>query len=148
MEFYTKDDIHFENLISRDILTRGAGLHRGLGLFEFHKICPRCVRYAYYSQKFDLILGHRTPSIVFDYEIYCFNQALKDDYTEVRAYQLINNPFTNRTLLGFWKEDGESESCNYAHQRNAEGTYLELSLIPFVSREKTVDRLNNLLIFS
>lgn len=121
-------------------------LHNNLKAFRFLRVCSRCARYEYVSHKFDLALGQVVPAITPDYEVYCLQHTIDDEYT--RAYQLINSIETKRTLLGFWKEDGISESCNYARERNPNGTYIDLSLIPFVSKEETVERLNNLLIFT
>jgi len=148
VEFYTKGGTHFENIISCDLISRCVALHNSLRIFEFYKTCSRCVRYAYYSKKFNLILGRQVQPIIFDYEIYCLQHTLNNEHTNIRSYQLINNMSTGRTLLGFWKEDGLSESFNYAHQRNVRGTYINLPLIPFVSKEETTKRLNNLIIFT
>lgn len=152
VEFFTKEGLHYYKEAPKFLLQRFMGLHQNLEKtrFRFIRECSAvsCMRYVYYSNFFNIDLKRaRFDPLVVQIEGIGLVHTLSEQEDQHRIFRLINHLPEKKSSLFFWKGVPE-ESCIYWAIPSKGVTNLELPLIPFISQEKTVDRLNNLIVFS
>jgi hypothetical protein len=147
VEFYTKDKAtRFET--AHDFLrNRFLELHKNLKNFKFVRDCSFCERYACSTHQFPLDLKTtRYPELEIANEDFGLIHPTKDGH---RIYKLSNKYPENRSSLTFWKgQPSEARISQHTPPKWRDATNLQLPLIPFISKEETTSRLNNLLIFT
>lgn len=147
VEFYSKDkSARFET--AHDFLrNRFLELHKNLKQFQFVRKCSFCKKYLYSTGKFQMDLRTATyPELTVQSEDFGLTHPL--DQKEYRIFKLHNIYDEGRSILTFHK----GVSTDAEVERNlpiwVKRTELKIPLIPFVSKEETTKRLNNLLIFT
>src|SRR5271154_171658 len=142
------DNDRFYKEVPEFLRTRFLNLHNNLKTFKFFRECSHCKCYRYDSNYFGIDLRHATFSpLTVGTETIGLSHPLPEGY---RIYFLHNTYVgINKTSLTFYKGDFASEaeirSRSYSYNKSDR---LDLPLIPFTSKEETIKRLNNLLIFT
>lgn len=145
VEFYSKDRSSRYDTVNDFLRNRFLELHKNLKQFQFARRCSFCRQYKYSTDKFQLDL--RAPLLP-SLEICSEDFGLIDtvEHGKCRIYRLHNLYEENKSTLTFWK--GHPSDANIDLTVPMRSTELKLSLIPFVSKEITTQRLNNLIIFT
>jgi hypothetical protein len=112
--------------------------------YHFLRQCNACRNYLCKTSVFNLDL--KTTAINFDMmvEVFGFVTKTEDDYKTV---VLSNNYSFKASKIYCWRGDKE-DTIYHLRYPSAKVTQFKLPLIPFVSKEKTEDRINTLLLFS
>lgn len=150
IEFYTKDDKHFYEESPEFLRKRFLELHDNLNKanFRFSRECAnnQCLCYNYYSNFFQIDLKRACfEELDVRIEQICLSHPLPNE--KFRNYKLVNHLNLKKTNLSFWKDSMKIDNV-YNMIYDSITTNLELPLIPFVSVEETIKRLNSLIIFS
>ena len=147
VDFYSKNKHIRYDVVYDDLRKRFLSLHQNLKLFRFFRECKGCERYRYDSDHFDMDLSTATfQPISLRCEQFGFAHPAQGGH---RIYKLLNSYPQNTSDLFFWKgERQEARVCVATPAPWQKATELHLPLIPFVSQEKTLERLANLVIFS
>jgi hypothetical protein len=149
VEFYTKDDKRFDNDAPMFLINRFKELDKNLLSYKFYRHCARCCCYNYCSNGFHLYFKEATTGdLRIDSEYIGMHVKLgADDY---KIYKLFNSYMESRSTLSV----GKSNSILVArddwgmHPSMWSTENIETSLIKFVNKEETIDRIQKLLVFS
>lgn len=147
VEFYTKDrSTRFET--AHDfLLNRFRELHKNLKQFQFIRKCSFCKKYKYSTDKFQLDLKTAAfPDLTVWSEEFGLIHLL--EHNDCRIFKLHNIYGEGSSTLIICKGNPHNADVEYNLPKWYNFTELRLPLIPFVSKEETTQRLNNLLIFT
>lgn len=151
VEFYTKEGELYYKETPQFLRDRFMELHKNLDKmkFKFYRECvnPRCAKYGYTTKyfKFNLNkasfedLGIWSENVVLTYSL-----PEQEDY---RIYRMHNILTDRKTTLNIWKYYSDEVSI-FSNIPGEGATTLELPLIPFISKDETMKRLNNLIPFT
>jgi hypothetical protein len=145
IEFYEKGkEDAYHKVAPTFLMDRFKELHKNLKFFKFYRGCPTCSEYAYGSKQFNINLfaGSFEPLEIW-VEQFGLSHPIDDYY---RCYILTNYLIENRSELIIYKSEGPHHNLDWSHP--SQNTTLQLALVPFISKEETVDRLNKLVVFS
>lgn len=148
VEFYTKDrSTRFET--AHDfLLNRFRELHKNLKQFQFVRKCSFCRKYRYSTDKFQLDLKTAThPNLGVWSEDFGLVHLLGGKH-EHRIFKLRNVYGEGSSTLIFCKGQPYDAEVEYNLPKWQPATELKLPIIPFISKEETTQRLNNLIIFT
>jgi hypothetical protein len=150
IEFYKKSGEHYYTESPNFLRKRFKELHVNLAknFFKFYRECvnPSCAQYSYNTSYFEIDFKTATYGpLEIGRENITLIYPLPGESDKCRVYRLNNYLPGKKTLLQFWK--GVPEEANLNWNIPSEAAALELPLIPFVSKEETLKRLNNLIIF-
>ncbi len=147
VEFYTKDRSSRFETAHDFLVNRFRELHKNLKQFQFVRKCSFCRKYRYSTDKFQLDLKTATfPDLTVWSEEFGLVHLL--DKNEHRIFKLRNIHGEGSSTLIFCKGSPHDAEVEYTMPKWLPTTELKLPLIPFVSKEETTQRLNNLLIFT
>lgn len=143
IEFRTEWD--HTNQVPMHLIEKFREFYKNVGDCRFIRCCERCERYFLYSNKFTFKLSEsRVGDLELHSENFSFTVPANDG---VRIIGMFNQIHLSRTELCCW--NGESEEDAKIRWLMWSGRPVQiLPLIPFVSKQETTDRLNNLIIFS
>lgn len=117
--------------------------------YRFIKRCLYCEKYSATSTDFHLSYKDATINdILIWQESFCMILPTDTDYKIMclfNFYKTDNMKSANKSIIVHWRSD-EAINFNYNYPENH--SWIETGLIPFVSLEKTRERLNTLIIFS
>lgn len=144
IEFYTKDDVHYYDRSPDFLISRFKELHKNLKDFRFFRDCKHCFAYRYVSSFFDF--DYETSTIEHlrvSQENVILTHKMNDE--SYRIFRLNNSLLINESELTFWKSTTKAHNLQ---SFETSGTVFCLPLIPFVSKEKTIARLNDLIVYT
>lgn len=146
-EFYTQDDRRFENDTPLFLIDRFKALDTNMKGYRFYKHCGYCKRYTYSSNRITPI-NYSDPRIQ---ELHIASESIgmvsvlgPENY---RIIRMDNNLKEGLTQVSCWKAD-HMLGCSVEYPASWDADSLSLPLIPFVSKEETMDRILTLLTFS
>lgn len=148
IEFYNEWDM--SNNASMYMVKIFKDFHKNVSntKFKFIRTCGYCFKYELVSKPINIDLKSSTYSTVEkSTESFVFMLPLDDD----KRYIRLDNHFEwNKSDLWWWRNDFRKDMdyrLSWALKHNCSHR-LDLPLIPFVSKEETGRRLNNLITFS
>ena len=146
VEFYTSDRSSRFEICHDFLIKRFLELHKNLKTFQFIRECIFCGQYKCSTQLFELNLKtSKCESLTIFSEEFGLVQPISDGH---RIYRLSNNYLESKSDLTLFRGKPADAKIRYPAVRSWQNpTVLRLPLIPFISKEKTTDRLNNLMIF-
>ena len=149
IEFYDMNEAdRFYKTVPEFLRARFLNLHKNLKTFKFFRECSYCKCYKYESNVFNIDLRHASFGPL---EIATETVGLSYPLADGHRIYFLHNTYgnTNKSFLTFYKGDFASEAeirlRSYSYNKVNK---LNLPLIPFTSKEETIKRLNNLLIFT
>lgn len=145
IEFYSADGtVRFES-IPDFLRLRFLEFHKNLRDFKFFRGCTFCLQYAYTTKFFKMDLKRATcePLEVWAEEVGLVH-PMADSH---RIYRMYNMYDDKKSTILVWKGDPSEAALNSGYT-SAAVSRMDLPLIPFVSKEETLNRLNNLIIFT
>lgn len=160
IEFYDKDNKRLDSSIPHHLIDKFKALDANLKNYRFYRRCDSCQRYHYSSGVFRFNL--ETCSLRFrdgffvSSEYFGLIQAMqKGSKTPYRIYRLLNvyvpdasgEVSRHGSHLTYWNSADPHGTLSDRTTPN-EATYLDLPLIPFISPEDTLSRIQKLLVFS
>jgi hypothetical protein len=147
IEFFTEWDT--SNYVPMHLIDKFKKFHDNLSSCKFKRTCTFCNRYTMSSTPFGLNFktlqfDHSLPFGIM-YEAYGFTMPIEDGF---KIMHLSNFYFDlNKSNLTWFRSDTELPAqLNYPLPNNR--SEMALPFIPFVSREETTKRLNNLIVFA
>jgi hypothetical protein len=155
VEFYDKNLFRYEKETPRFLIDRFKELNQNLKDLRFYRVCNGCQRYNYISFSFKIDLKNNTlkpwrlRSEYFGF-IQNYGGALDDKY---RVYRMTNwyslgSDTENESWINYWITKRPFDAQFDIPMPIPEVTFLHLPLIPFVSREETLNRIKKLILFS
>lgn len=140
VEFSNKDSVRYQDKIDIFLHERLKDLNKNMKGYSFLQVCNDCRNYHYVSSKFNLESTMSTyPSIDIHYEQFTLIQSLSG--SKAKIFRLTNYESQSELMI-------REEYHVFGETNTAKFETLMLPLIPFVSKEQTLERLKNLLIFS
>ncbi len=124
--------------------------HANLGnKFAFNRYCTQCSRYCVRSNSFDLNFKSCViPDLQIEYEHFGFVENAEDKYKiTVLCNILYDNEADNHSKLYWWRAATDA-GARYDHPPGNDCSRTVLPIVPFVSKEETNKRLNNLITFA
>jgi hypothetical protein len=154
IEFYSDDKKKFEDHIPIHLIDKFKAFNKSLKGYHFYRPCQSCKSYYYASNEFDLDLKNCNISCEEEFgvaeEYFGFVQTISlDNEKPYRIYKLLNKylPSENCSHLTFLDSMSPYDAhANWTLPLDARSA--ELSLIPFVNCEETLNRIKNLVVFS
>lgn len=144
-EFHYEDGSPFENHSPVFLIERFKELHKNLKAYKFYRGCSFCRKYCYGSKLFHIDLK---SSSFYPLEVWAesvvLTQPIQDGY---RVYRMINALTEKNTELVVWNQNDDYVSTE-SSDVPARYDRMDLPLIPFVSKEETLERLKRLIVFS
>lgn len=143
--FADKEGHRYEDYSPTFLCERFKAFHNNLRHFEFSRSCLICNKYRFRSRSIYVsyeLSSFFNPDVW--YEEIAMSQKTQNGYT---VYQLYNYIFDKKSNLTIWNNNDGSCSIERWPQKPTQSNFT-FPLIPFVSKEKTIERLNNLLLFS
>jgi hypothetical protein len=145
IEFFTKKGERFVDQTHLHLIEKFKSFSENIhNKYYFTRECPSCRNYLCTTKDFSLDFKACTLDIELGTEIFGFVTKTNEDYKTV---VLSNNYRMNSSKIFYWRGDRE-ETVYHLRYPSAKVTNFTLPLIPFVSREKTNNRINTLLLFS
>lgn len=145
IEFFTKKGERFVDQTHFHLIEKFKNFNDHIrNTYSFTRECASCRNYLCTTQDFALDFKTSTANIELGTETFGFITKTNVDYKTVI---LSNNYRMNASKIFYWRGDRE-ETMYHLSYPSANVTEIKLPIIPFVSREKTNDRLNTLLLFS
>ena len=145
IEFYMPDgSARFES-IPDFLRLRFLEFHKNLKEFKFFRGCTFCLQYAYTTKffKIDLKQVICEPLEVWSEEVGLVH-PLADGH---RIYRMYNMYGDKKSTILVWNGVPSEAAINLGYSPKRVSR-MDLPLIPFVSKEETINRLNNLIVFS
>lgn len=141
IEFYNKDMTPFDNQVPLFLLKRFEDFSDNQGYFRFYKYCDGCSKYNFQSQYFKL-----------DYK----NQTIEQTNIEIENFTFIEIDGNQRKMTKMTNYYQDKATWITRAQNNLEDREdlldfhdpICVSIIPFISKEETLNRINTLLVFS
>lgn len=155
MEFYSDDKKKFEDHIPIHLIDKFKAFNKNLKGYHFYRPCRSCKSYYYASNEFDLDLKTCNISCEEEWfgvaeEYFGFAQTTSlDNERPYRIYKLLNKYLPNKNCSHLTFLDSMSPydaHANWTLPLDARST--ELSLIPFVNCDETLNRIKKLVVFS
>jgi hypothetical protein len=101
--------------------------------------CEKCQRYSYQTPAFNFKSGKANANL--SIEKILLSKKIRDEYI---IYQIYNDIELNETQLWYGKSDMDTDILLSKNVNK----YLKLPLMPFISEEKTLNKLETLITFS
>lgn len=141
IEFYSKDMVPFDNQVPAFLIKRFKDFSDNHQSFKFYKYCDNCAHYNFQSQYFELDYATQSiDEINIEMENFTFIQ-IEDNQRTITS--MSNCYQDNETWIRRGKNDIKERESLIDF-----GNPIGVSIIPFVSKEDTLNRLNTLLTFS
>jgi len=143
IEFFTKHKEKLYNKIPLYILDNFKEFTRNASLPRFIRKCTSCHRFIMTSENLTLdFKSGKVKKLSLMHETFGFVTQTETDY---KVVVLSNFYDTQMSKVFYWRQDNGIINYDYSFPINS--SQLSLPLIPFVSEEKTRERLNGLLPF-
>lgn len=144
IEFYTKDEIRFENETPLFLIDRFKLLDKNLTRsYKIYKHCGICNRYNYSSNEF--VLNYKSCStgdlsVHKEYAVMC-----RDTDNGCKVYKMLNYYSSNETWLNYGKSRSSLDCDNVSLDFPG---MIKTGIIPFTTHDETIERLKLLITFS
>lgn len=143
VEFYTKHNVaKFDTSVPLYLINNFNEFAKNVRTIRFTRKCP-CNRFFVMTE--NILLDYKNSKIgdiKLLSESFGFITQTDSDYKVV----VLNNYHDDQTSkIFYWRQNNEIINYNYSYPEDCSS--LSLPLIPFISEEKTRERLNNLLLF-
>lgn len=144
IEFYTEWDTSI--CVPLHLIDKFKEFHHNMhDNFYFARQCVFCNKYESYSNEIILNLKNLTfGNLSLKFEIFMFATRLDDSW---RVMELQNNYAEQKSYLALGKPTSMTTESSIGIRNGVSGKWSELPLIPFVSKEETKERLQNLICF-
>lgn len=145
VEFYTKyDEAKFEKSIPLSLINNFNNFAKNINRVRFARKCTSCHRFITGTNNIEIDYKN---SKINDIELLCdsygFVTQTESDYKIV----VLNNLYKEqRSKIYYWRQNDGIINYEYAYPEGC--SKLEVPIIPFVSEERTKERLNGLLLFA
>ena len=163
IKYYGPNKEKLEQVSDFLINTTARLFNHHLGKYQFHRQCANCKRYLYNSNNFKVdILGYKYDPLIVQSESFGFIEyfdgikpiskyhKLDKNYpkTKYQIYKLYNDYINKISTISYWDSFNFSD-VNYDEGITASSfNSLNLSIIKYVSYERTLNRLKTLILFS
>jgi hypothetical protein len=147
IEFYTNAGERYCNRVPELLRQQFLELHKNLNKvgFNLFRKCKKCKQYIYKGGYFTIDLKATIiDALKIESESIGLVHPLDDGY--FRVFQLTNFFEEKESILSFGKNKTGYAGVGGGYPLSS-STILTLPIIPFVSKEKTINRLNSLLIY-
>lgn len=147
IDFYDAHNYDTPFTIVHDFLRqRFWELHKNLKQFNFSRRCYDCGKYHYTSDPFDMDLKTTIcPQLTVRSEYFGLTYLLNN--SEYRIFRLFNDYGDRLSSLTIFNGSTMLAEVHHGPADN-KFDHIRLPLIPFVSKEQTLNRLKNLIIFT
>jgi len=156
IEFYTKEGLRLEKETQLHLMDKFKALDKNLNNYRFYRRCNGCRRYHYSSVMFRLnfetaSLNLLDEDFIIDSEYFSFIQAMEQgSKMPYRIYRLLNCYSSKKeaiSYLTYWNSPVPHGTLSDS-TIPSDANFLDLPLIPFVSLNDTLQRIQKLLVFS
>ena len=145
VDFINQDGNCYEKEVPLFLLDMFRNFNSNLKRYRFFRECTFCMKYEYYSNHFFLPTNDSVyPLLSVNEEHLILSKAVGNNH---RFFKLVNNLEDNKSQLLVIKDHIKNITM-HDWSSWAMADHMKLPLIPFVSKNKTLERLDNLLIFS
>lgn len=148
MEFYSEWDHHGH--VPMHLIDKFKDFHKNLGTCKFIRKCAFCNRYSKSSIPFDLNFKTGTLDTKFydglqvSYESFGLTLPANDEF---KIMFLNNFPMMNKSEI-FWFRSDMENSARIDWMLPQKHNKVVVELVPFISKDDTTKRINNLLTFA
>lgn len=149
IEFYSEWDHHGQ--VPMHMIEKFREFHKNLGACKFYRRCTFCNRYSKCSTPFTLDFKTRAIDTgMFDglqiaYESFGLTLPAENGY-KIMFLSNFHSPIEQSEIM--WYRSEKEDDARLDYMLPSKHSKVTVSLVPFVSREDTTRRINNLLTFA
>lgn len=151
VDFWTKDDIHCYDHVSKFYMDRFMEMHQNLRKFRFYRDCGYCNQYRYVSSNIEMDFQTATITpIKLGWENCCVSKPVQNQYQIYNLLSLYNyDVITDKqpyTVVHTIRSNFNRKSIQL--DMPAEAMKIMLPLLPLDKPDEVADRVDKLLVFA